>query len=231
MYEQTLKGKFDKRALIFLTTILENKVKMPDNIRIVTWNYDFQIELAGEHFVMEEFVRTPQGATKHSPPLAFYYPYVGRGPFANNEEFSIIHLNGIAGSFNANNRFMDNFFISNKPRDLNELCKRLKIQNEGNHLTFAWEYSHVAAKAIEYSAKIFSKTDILIIIGYSFPFFNREVDKLLMREFTRHSGSRKIYFQDPVNTGEFLRNQFSLGQNVEIQPFNKVNNYFLPMEL
>lgn len=42
-----MKRRFDFRALTFLTTITTNK-KIPDNIRILSWNYDVQLEMAAE---------------------------------------------------------------------------------------------------------------------------------------------------------------------------------------
>lgn len=39
IYKQDLKNCFDYRALTFLTTITQNK-KKPDNVKILSWNYD-----------------------------------------------------------------------------------------------------------------------------------------------------------------------------------------------
>ena len=46
-HKQTVDECFDERALAFLTTIVTGK-KLPETIRILTWNYDSQIEIAAE---------------------------------------------------------------------------------------------------------------------------------------------------------------------------------------
>ena len=45
----------DRRYIPFLAGILEetNNIKIPDNIKILSWNYDFQLELALRHFKSE----------------------------------------------------------------------------------------------------------------------------------------------------------------------------------
>ncbi|MFX6201679.1 hypothetical protein ABTF50_19975, partial [Acinetobacter baumannii] len=39
-------GSLDKRAITFLSTICNGR-KLPKNVKIITWNYDEQIEIAG----------------------------------------------------------------------------------------------------------------------------------------------------------------------------------------
>jgi len=43
-------------------------------------------------------------------------------------------------------------------------------------------------------------TDILIIIGYSFPFFNRVADRYILQPYLEAKGKiRIIYFQDSIS--------------------------------
>ncbi|PSR03910.1 MAG: hypothetical protein BRD50_04955 [Bacteroidetes bacterium SW_11_45_7] len=62
--------------------------------------------------------------------------------------------------------------------------------------------------------------EILILIGYSFPFFNRKVDREIFNELKSSGVFKKIYFQDLNNSGEFLRSQFDLSKDIKIEHIN-----------
>ena len=51
------------------------------------------------------------------------------------------------------------------------------------------------------------KTDILIVIGYSFPFFNRKIDKFILDSM---DNLKKIYVQDPENANDIIEKIESL---------------------
>jgi len=70
----------------------------------------------------------------------------------------------------------------------------------------------------------------LVIIGYSFPFFNREIDREIMGEINFEK-LKKIYFQDPFRDGEFLRGQFNIPDNVEIKNIKEPDQFHIPFEM
>ncbi len=75
-------------------------------------------------------------------------------------------------------------------------------------------------------------TTILVVIGYSFPFFNREVDKKIINNIKK-SGNlfKKIYYQDPIKDGQQLRSQFDIkAGHVEIVHIKDTTNFFVPFE-
>jgi hypothetical protein len=238
--EQFINNKIDQRALIFLTTVMQIGNVFPTNIKILNWNYDFQIQLAAETYRKEEF---HLGVTSiHSPPLIAYYPSLGFEFNMNHDqsskEFSLVHLNGIAGFFhNEDARSNLNFFINEKPKDINEIFEKISKSNIRNHtlLTFAWEESteaaHILRQRINFAKKTVINTDILVIIGYSFPFFNRNVDKQIFEALKESGKLRKIIYQDPYRTGDFLKKQFDLSDDVEIINVTEKDNYYVPIEL
>ena len=80
---------------------------------------------------------------------------------------------------------------------------------------------------------MFSDSTILVIIGYSFPFFNREVDNRLISSFVNSDNSLKIYIQDPsVNEDQisFLKERFEI-TNIDIEAIRAVDQFFLPPQL
>lgn len=109
---------------------------------------------------------------------------------------------------------------------------------ENNHLiSFAWEKGNdtetslLLKTKLEEAKKLVSDTNILVIIGYSFPFFNRDIDKVVFDHIRSCHSLQKIYYQDPISKGEFLRSQFQLDDSIPIEHIQKVDNFFLPLEL
>ena len=97
--EQSILKKQDNRYLIFLTTIM-NGIKLPKKIKLLTWNYDFQFELAATNFVSDNGASNLGGNTVRSGTLINYVPDSGifnRIEHANN--IDLLHLNGTAGFY------------------------------------------------------------------------------------------------------------------------------------
>ncbi len=235
--EQFVHRKPDDRPLIFLTTVMQLNNIFPTNIKILNWNYDYQIQLGAEVFRQEIFT-VGQGATTHTPPLIGYYPTLGYKGHTDVKETSMVHLNGIAGFyFHEGRQLVLNSFLNGKPHDMNEVIEEIdkNVGQRHNLITFAWERDTESAyylkSRLEIAKAIISETDILVIIGYSFPFFNREIDREIFNALKAHDKFQKIFYQDPYRTGEFLKNQFELSDKVEIKSIQNAENYFIPIEL
>jgi len=243
--EQFINDKFDNRALIFLTTVMQIKGILPTNIKILNWNYDFQIQLAGEVFREEKFYPPEEGsASSHHQPIISYFPTLG---FArkiiyddSNEsnEVSMVHLNGIAGFYyDKQSDLILNDFLNQKPKDINEIIEKVHSDNQIriNSMIFAWEQDTEGAELLrnrtKFAKSVAKDTDILVIIGYSFPDFNHAVDKQIFEALTATGKLKKIFYQDPIKTGEFLRKQFELSEGIEITHISEVDNYYVPKEL
>lgn len=76
-------------------------------------------------------------------------------------------------------------------------------------------------------------TDVLIIIGYSFPFFNRKTDDEIFKDFVWGTDKR-IYIQDPnaEEIREFLIERFWPNfitiNDKRITPIKNVKSFFIP---
>ena len=66
--KQFKENKYDKRALVFLTTILNSINQFPKDVKILNWNYDFQIQMAAEVFHKEL-----SNINKNNSPLLNYW--------------------------------------------------------------------------------------------------------------------------------------------------------------
>ena len=234
-YEQYVNNKFDDRTLSFLTSVMQIGNVFPTNIKILNWNYDFQIQIAGEVFKKEAFFNN-RGTTKRSFPLVEYYPGIGHS--FDTELISMVHLNGLAGLYFCEiNSLILNDFLNKSSITLNELIENATANREKKHelLTFAWEKeteaSHYLQKRMSIATTMIKETNILVIIGYSFPFFNRAIDKQIFDSLKESKKLDKIYYQDPNRTGDFLKRQFELSDDIEVIHIKDTENYFIPTEL
>jgi hypothetical protein len=200
----------DERYDSFFASILEeSKNIFPNNLKILSWNYDYQFEKAYSIYC---------GDSRLSAIFSYLKVYSKntRLNYVDNENFGIFKLNGTA-AFMLNEN--DNKLYQSI-EDINDEYNAKLIRNIlGNYaslhhldktknnlistISFAWEdYNSgkfIVKKAIEFT----ENTDILVVIGYSFPFFNRKVDRDILRGMNQ---LKKVYFQAP--DAENLRERF-----------------------
>jgi len=221
--------EIDRRYISLMASIIQAKTqtsnKIMENIRFVTWNYDLQLE-----FAFKSFCHDTLSWEYITQDLKFQIDDV------NNTNLEICHLNGYHGFYKTGTK-EHHILNRSSSKNINDIISEIsfvtKSQSHGslditNHINYAWEENYLAKKAREEAKRIFSKTDILIIIGYSFPNFNKEIDKILFKEL----GGRKtkIYFQDPNASVAFLH-QLVDPNDCEIKCENvKLDNFILPYE-
>ncbi|MBA2610525.1 MAG: hypothetical protein H0U95_01045 [Bacteroidetes bacterium] len=103
------------------------------------------------------------------------------------------------------------------------------ISND-KYFTFAWENDSISQGAISCAENILKETNILVIIGYSFPTFNDDIDKRLFKLLKESTNFKKIYFQDPNANKEFLFTRFGIPEEkIKIVEKN-MNQFILPID-
>lgn len=203
-------GALDKRALTFLSTICDDG-KLPDNVKIISWNYDEQIEIAGSK------INSRDG-------MNFLASWPNQHPDYKGDYF-IQHLNGIAG--------WD--YVDKAVQKEREFITYKNFNTTRNPLlSFAWEKKEkhdldlFFERRLEILKSLTEGTDILVIIGYSFPFFNRKVDQQLFEFIGPHA---KIYYQDPKALEKISVIQSLFGLPNKISPISYLDQYYVPFEL
>ena len=188
-----LYNKPDSRYDAFFANILGNSYyKLPENVSILSWNYDCQFEIAHAAYSKRQSLNeiwndlNIKGKTTKSTN-------------DNNIAFSITKLNGTALTFednHFNSKFFDAFFNRQGMSEISYVTtayiNSLNSTNVRNALSFAWEGCETEFEKLYISKAI--DAEILVIIGYSFPFFNREVDREIIRNMVN---LKKVYIQDP----------------------------------
>jgi hypothetical protein len=227
--EQKIVG-IDARYDTFLISILSsNSYNFPSNLKFLTWNYDLQMELAHERL-------SNRGILDASFDLFNY-----RLDDIEKDKFASIKINGSCN-------VVDNFrrlypLVSNiltpecKLDDLDfalgfgysQVNLKNRFYNAGVNINFAWYSDKLIMSKVSES---YNDTEILIVIGYSFPFFNRDVDRKIIRAM---SNLKKIYIQDC--TPENIKSRFLSilpdwqKRNIEIIEVKDISEFFLPPEL
>jgi hypothetical protein len=175
LLEQSLEMT-DKRYDNFFASILTRDAfgipKLPKDVNIITWNYDTQLEKSYEGFctipetVFEKFTQSKNIIRLNG---SCSYPYKIETRYLGHTELSISFLESVIQLYD---QFMN-----------------ISVPIIRPDISFAWEKSDIENKIIE----TLKGTTTLVIIGYSLPYFNREIDKMIIHAM--HPTLVKIFIQ------------------------------------
>ena len=209
----------------FIASIIQDDGSLPNNITVLSWNYDYQME-----YVLQDF------SSPDTDILQVWQKYgINCKGFNNNvlgSKFNYIKLNGTAMFSNARENKLVN-------PELYELERLERIYSDSflqwcSNISFAWERDD---NFIESILPILRDTTVLVVVGYSFPFVNRSVDKRLIQSMSR---LRSVYIQDTVasDVKQSFETLLSFGQEqlieqraLKIHLRTSVNQFFIPKEL
>jgi len=178
-----------------LSSIMDRGVRFPKNVSIISWNYDYEIEKAylpySGYCVLED-------CYNH---LAFSHKGVPNR--YSRKPVPVIKINGTSGFIEKQkirlglgcNSPIEQSKDGNS-RDLALLINSyLKLKGEKpSAISFAWEMNTKQHRIIELAKAKLLEADTIVIIGYSFPTFNKEVDKQLFSELAQ--GRKTFVIQD-----------------------------------
>ena len=226
---EQLKYPADKRYDAFLANILSYpEKKIPNEITILTWNYDSQFEIAYREF-----------NTINQPSASYWKEVRNQLGIKDShdtkfEEGKIFKLNGTAifdyfHSFSLLGESCGEDF-KNTIGSIAEVHSQF---NPNNHLYFAWENSPTSPYFRELYPHI-SNAETLVVIGYTFPYFNRVIDRSI---FETMGSLKKIYIQDTYgerihqNINPVLSVTHTSINKVQIYELKDVDQFYLPAEL
>lgn len=118
-----------------------------------------------------------------------------------------------------------------------EFVSKTKIREANSKVSFAWDNEKYLTDKYNFTLEnsiINAKT--LVVIGYTFPFFNRDIDRKI---FDFMPNLKKIYIQDP-NADQIIQNlepvlsmkNYNLNElKMNIIPKTNTDQFFLPPEL
>lgn len=228
IFKQKFLDVRDERYLPWLVSIM-NKKRFPENVKILSWNYDFQLELAASSFGQLDKVSHKQYSYDYSTSWIGYIPNLDPS-FKEYEEVSLVHLNGIAGYVKKEEAKIGSIYNDLLSNDIEDMLKFMQENKMGSMINFVWENNGYHDKIINELDKIILGSTILVVIGYSFPFFNRDVDKKIFKLLTSENKLKKIYFQNPTLDGRQLKSQFDLDSSIEIVHIAQTDYFHIPFE-
>lgn len=233
------KDQIDKRYMTWLAQIQDDDGIFSPRVRILSWNYDLQIEHAvGLYQGISNLsaIHQRKGFSIYPPSLSVLHT-----PQADP---TLIHLNGVAGhlSKGGNVEALYSGLLGGRPGQLIhhilqyyfKYCAGDKavLGSMGPSINFAWESSDIPKAGVEIAKKYMQEAEVLVVIGYSFPPFNRSVDLELIDAFRKNKNVR-IHIQNPNMTPENFRHL--MGITSATQPSIAVDTdksqFYLPPEL
>ncbi len=239
----------DKRYDSLIATLLDNDIdsfKLNSNVKILTWNYDIQFEIAYKKFYGNDDLKLSK---IHDMLQVVPSNWSTKQKF-DDSKFGMVKLNGSALCYNEEiKNVLDDFInLSNPDAVYMELFRIFEImieRDEETQINYAWEnlvpnrfqHKHIGSINSTRNA-ICAKTEVLVVIGYSFPIFNRSIDKSIINSMVK---LKKVYVQDrnPDDIISILKSSFDKFQppfnpdkiEVKFESTSNVNSFLVPPEL
>lgn len=170
----------------FIASLIDDEKHFPP-INILSWNYDAQFEMA-----YADYASNGKYILNQWEELNVMNKTIEAWKVSNDSCFSIIKLNGTA-FFVKKIEIIDPFYGGYKDDDsfYENMFNCLTQDIYKNTLSYAWEEDEsFIKKAITKT----EHTDILVVIGYSFPYVNRSIDRKLLQSM---KNLKTIYIQNP----------------------------------
>jgi hypothetical protein len=226
--------KIDNRYKSLFSVLLndnDGNIELNSDFKFLTWNYDLQLEETFKLFLGDK-------NDLHNVDKSLKFK-------SDNRENNVLHFNGYRGFYLIdgeeiliNNNFDLHSDYWNNLEGFYDAIKRKKI-SFNNHIKYAWEHK---SEDVFFNKMndIIKETELLVIIGYSFPAFNRKIDQGLFENLNKQK-VKKIVYQDPNATKELILNLFRNPKDIEnkieilndeksLKQFYLPNDYFINQE-
>ncbi|MFN8285410.1 MAG: hypothetical protein U0V74_01585 [Chitinophagales bacterium] len=228
--KEAINNSLDKRYDALYAGIVTNEGNLPQQFKILSWNYDIQVELSYMGFHGKGFVDIASGLE-----VLYHNKQKIKQPF-------VVKLNGTCWTKEVVEIFKDTayyshcnelFVIKSAPFDFfTMIFDRVLLANLFNILNFAWETDYKKDTRILEAKRIMGNTDILVITGYSFPNYNMHVDREI---FSAASRVRKIFIQEiNLERHEIVRSRLNYLDSKlykKVQPFTPdIDLFLIPSE-
>ena len=172
----------DPRYKQFLMTLIKDKeFKLPENIKILSWNYDNQFEHACSEIQDSSSkvnILNAENYLKFNGRATYHPLHTNNNPELKHEDFEYEEFN--------------------------------QFRKKTNKIDFAWEeeYKSKFYERLENLKKIKSNLNqsVLVLVGYSFPFINHSYDFQILNTLK----PKVIYYQNIVDQTEVLKERFDI---------------------
>ncbi len=173
----------------WIASLVDDYGAFPANMNILTWNYDAQFELAYSSY-------WPNKSTEE---LWSYMSVLNKSRIVagvKHDGFSVTKLNGTAFHHIDDAQLLDILLGIGKSMwesYLPAMYLDPPASNITNELSYVWEVGRGPKNFNELLKQRVQDTEVLVVIGYSFPYVNRSMDKFIFSSMPKLS---KIYNQN-----------------------------------
>lgn len=217
----------DKRYDNFWASVLNDK-NPPNKLNIFSWNYDFQFEKSYMEFSGQKTLDEVWNS------LSICSPWCQMDPGMENK-FHFTKLNGSARLRPHDAKettYYCNFEQSDPVSNIENLFKSYFLTHNSTdnincELEFAWE-TIPRNDLLKNMIPVLNKIEVLVIIGYSFPFFNRKIDQELIKGMPSLG---RVIIQDTNPEGIEERLKEFIGFGIQIDLRRDVSQFVFPIEL
>lgn len=231
------KNKVDKRYFGFFSALIDRNedsgnLTIHHSLKIATWNYDLQITEALMSLTSLTEKETNLRILKSSDALT--------GTENSNQLF---RLNGYAGceiigedksSNNLSNAYFNLPNDNRHPDKIQNLFLTWLDNNIDINFNFAWDNSVTTKKERDGFFSSIHDIEVLVIIGYSFPTFNRFIDSKIFHSLRN---LKKVYVQDKYQgalerANQLIKQSHYVGKE-SIQPkhISNTDQFYIPNEI
>ncbi|MBS1592697.1 MAG: hypothetical protein JST90_00125 [Bacteroidetes bacterium] len=226
--QESVSLQVDKRYDSFFASVLElrdGKIKMPNNINVVSWNYDNQYEISLNQFLSGDWSSDPMRFVSH--PSDEICPSDSTLTRLNGEAYYHKYIREHLG--NIYNRLNYDIPLTRESSSAFVLLYETLRKEECPLLNFAWDTDNVYTdNRVTNARERFSKAEVIVIIGYSFPYYNVKIDQAIFSKISHPT----IYIQAPKDSTEAIESRlhYVLPASVKIKAkiVNTVDQFFLP---
>jgi len=221
-------SELDSRYIGLLSVLMDRNSQgfaaLEDDVNFLSYNYDLQLETA----LCDMLSLYIEDSHKYENLLSNY-------DFTRSQGFSkkrIVHLNGhssfqfdqVGRTFPLfqNDQLKDStMFYARLAQLMDKQSGHSKVAND---ILYAWEMDQGKMERVK---ELISKTDYLVIIGYSFPSFNRKIDRQILSLINENC---KVIYQDNFPQKEAFESILPHDAINRIEYKNEVEQFFIPPE-
>lgn len=204
-------------------------LSLPTNVSIVSWNYDVQLELSYQYFTKFDFYLAQKELKVFPSAFTNKFSFDDKLDTVDSDNFCATKLNGTAGYYHDKTALFDPYQHSTNAETMTLFKNTLfHSRSSGELLSFAWENDDQAViKARKIAKEKIAEADALIIVGYSFPDFNRLIDKQIFAD----EKLAVIYLQDP-NGNDIIQKLDGVkrGLREKTKVETQTSNFTIPFE-
>lgn len=183
-FMEQITNKPDSRYDTFYANLLTTDLKLPDDIKILSWNYDSQFEMTYREYdksIQYKSIKKRLGICDLKDENVVHDP-------------SIIKLNGTAGFKKMDDPTCFKPYGLGSSYVLKQLAKRYGSVLSGDLTTLSFAWDNEKNNNFDVVSNCVNDAEALVVIGYSFPFFNISIDRDIFRNM---KCLKHIYLQDP----------------------------------